>query len=721
VATIDLVLRAINRVSKPLQDIAAAADRTADRIDSLNERIEQVDHSMAAFEGAARLAESGMSSAGREADILSGKLSILSDRLDDLDRTVHVRVKADVDKSWLSRLGGRSGGGGIGGLLSGLLPGGGGIGGLMPLLSDVFSSGGPLGSAGPAVGAVGGVATAGAAVFALANAAAATAGVITGTLGAALAGLGIAGAIGATAVAKSFAQLKADATNDLTAISTPFQGVLINIANAFRSVLPDVMQPLSVVFQTMAGPLQLIGTTLAKSFANPAIGAAIWNVGKAFAAFLNSFAPQIPGIVGAIAKGISGMAQAFTDHPGMIAGMSSVLAFMLRLPGYAFAVLGALTRVASWFYTGLPHEVSRGLDDTRKAIEDGVLDIERWWNDLDRDTRLIWNDIFGSTIGVAIRLGHDVETQFDSLRHSTANVFDGIRHDLLAWGDGAITWLLQAGKDVITGFWHGLTFIWDKVMGWFSGIAGWIAAHKGPLSLDQKLLYPHGQAIMGGFYDGLKHKFREVQGFMGGIGTTVAASAANLGGNVQSWIMAALADTNAPLSWLGPLEVLVAKESGGNPYAVNPIAVMGEHASGIAQTLPSTYAQFATVPGGVFNAVSDLVAAIRYIRATYGSPYNIPGLMSGTYTGYDSGGILPPGFHLVANLTGRNEQVVPAGGGADKGMVEELLSDIAGSLDEAVGRLDQVVGLLATQTRAGVAAAGAGRSAGYRAMYSTRG
>lgn len=123
----------------------------------------------------------------------------------------------------------------------------------------------------------------------------------------------------------------------------------------------------------------------------------------------------------------------------------------------------------------------------------------------------------------------------------------------------------------------------------------------------------------------------------GGLGPA-GGGVPGIGGSVVNWIIAALNDTGGPMSWLKPLETLVSKESGGNPRAYNPIPVFGEHAEGLFQTLPSTFAQFATVAGGIWNPIADAVAGIRYIMATYGSPFNIPGLLSGTYKGYAGGG-----------------------------------------------------------------------------------
>jgi hypothetical protein len=136
-----------------------------------------------------------------------------------------------------------------------------------------------------------------------------------------------------------------------------------------------------------------------------------------------------------------------------------------------------------------------------------------------------------------------------------------------------------------------------------------------------------------------------------------AAAVPGVGGNVTSWVLAAMAATMAPASWLPALLTLVRRESGGNPRAWNPVSVFGEHASGLMQMLPSTFAQFATVPGGIWNPVANAVAALRYIMARYGSPFNIPNLFAGPYIGYDRGGWLPPGLSMAWNGTGRPEPV----------------------------------------------------------------
>jgi uncharacterized protein YunC (DUF1805 family)/predicted amino acid-binding ACT domain protein len=139
---------------------------------------------------------------------------------------------------------------------------------------------------------------------------------------------------------------------------------------------------------------------------------------------------------------------------------------------------------------------------------------------------------------------------------------------------------------------------------------------------------------------------------------SVSGVRVNLPGSVAQWLTAALAFDNAPGSWLSLMELLVQRESGGNPNAVNPTPVMGEHATGLLQMLPSTFrSNMVAGHTNILNPIDNAIASIRYIERTYGSPGNIPGLVSGNYQGYDSGGIWPSGT-LGYNTSGMDEGVL---------------------------------------------------------------
>jgi SLT domain-containing protein len=149
---------------------------------------------------------------------------------------------------------------------------------------------------------------------------------------------------------------------------------------------------------------------------------------------------------------------------------------------------------------------------------------------------------------------------------------------------------------------------------------------------------------------------------IGGGGGKVTPS-----GTVGSWFSQAAKLANAPGSWIPDLETIGMHESSDNPNAINNSdsnAAAGDPSRGIMQLIGTTFSQY-HVPGtsmNIYDPIANIAAGIGYIRARYGSPANVPGIVSlakgGPYVGYDSGGWLPPGMTAAVNLTGKPEAVL---------------------------------------------------------------
>jgi Transglycosylase SLT domain len=134
--------------------------------------------------------------------------------------------------------------------------------------------------------------------------------------------------------------------------------------------------------------------------------------------------------------------------------------------------------------------------------------------------------------------------------------------------------------------------------------------------------------------------------------------------DLQGWIMQAIQLTGVPTSWAGPLSVLIGRESGGNPNAINnwdSNAAAGHPSQGLMQTIPSTFNAYhqAGTSWNILDPVANIAAGINYIRAVYGDISNVqqanPNLPP---KGYDQGGWLPPGLTLAYNGTGQPERVL---------------------------------------------------------------
>jgi len=112
---------------------------------------------------------------------------------------------------------------------------------------------------------------------------------------------------------------------------------------------------------------------------------------------------------------------------------------------------------------------------------------------------------------------------------------------------------------------------------------------------------------------------------------------------------------------------LIKNESGGNPNAINLTdsnAKAGHPSRGLMQTIPATFERWRSqsLPDNIVDPLANVYSGINYFAHTYplsqlaaGGRHNA----AGSYVGYDSGGIVPPGPSLHYNGTGANEIVAP--------------------------------------------------------------
>lgn len=307
-------------------------------------------------------------------------------------------------------------------------------------------------------------------------------------------------------------------------------------------------------------------------------------------------------------------------------------------------------------------------------------------------------------------------------------IIELLKHWTTVWGA-----IKQVAHDFWTWIWTDFgekifNFLTKTIPGWFDSLPGKALNALKNLGTDLEHLAMNAiKSMLRGFVSGAKSVggfFANLgKGILSGISGGLTALIPGLGaGGVPGWIMAALQATHSPLSWLRPMETLVSKESGGSPRAYDPISVGGQHAEGIAQMLPSTFAQW-SLGGSIWNPIANLIASLRYIRAQYGSPFNIPGLMGGgAYRGYAAGGwVTEPVFgigmrsHAAYGFAERGipEYVSPAG--SDTGV---LLREISGKLSSLIA----VARHSPRQTSAGVgrALSGAVRGGAYQGIYGSR-
>jgi hypothetical protein len=120
-----------------------------------------------------------------------------------------------------------------------------------------------------------------------------------------------------------------------------------------------------------------------------------------------------------------------------------------------------------------------------------------------------------------------------------------------------------------------------------------------------------------------------------GTDATTSTSSSSGNGSVDQWVdqaVAILEQQGVPASQLNKddIKLIIMKESGGNPNAVNnwdSNAKAGTPSKGLMQTIQPTFDAHA-LPGhtNILNPVDNIIAGVRYAISRYGSVSNVPGV-----------------------------------------------------------------------------------------------
>lgn len=94
--------------------------------------------------------------------------------------------------------------------------------------------------------------------------------------------------------------------------------------------------------------------------------------------------------------------------------------------------------------------------------------------------------------------------------------------------------LSSNGSSLMSGFLSGIRAGFGPVQHFVSGIAGWVKAHKGPISYDARLLIPAGNAMMNGLNSGLMNSFSTVQHNVSGMADKLSESINSVAGDIKT-------------------------------------------------------------------------------------------------------------------------------------------------------------------------------------------
>lgn len=160
------------------------------------------------------------------------------------------------------------------------------------------------------------------------------------------------------------------------------------------------------------------------------------------------------------------------------------------------------------------------------------------WNEIKGVARTVWNGI-KSVVQIGINAVQSiVRTAMNAVKSVFSSIWNAIkdifRNDVQFIKSVMKIDLGAQGRAIMNSLLRGLKQTWENVKNFVGGIGNWIKEHKGPLSYDEQLLIPAGQAIMGGLFNGLNNGFDDVQDLISSIAQSVASNVTDVMDNANS-------------------------------------------------------------------------------------------------------------------------------------------------------------------------------------------
>lgn len=330
-----------------------------------------------------------------------------------------------------------------------------------------------------------------------------------GGLGGALGGLAlpIAAAVGAFALMVSQSPALQDA------LGNGIGKIVGALGMAFQAFLP-VLQQLWSVFSTQLLPpiLQLAGI-----------------LGTMLAPIISVIMTVIAAIIPIIAQVAAIIGQILVAYISVLAGILQVVVAAFSdlwnfLASFIVPIFQQCGSVISEFATSAFNAIMNFLKGISDGISNGLQAIQSFFSSA-------WENCKALIVSAWNAMTNSISAAWNCIKNAVSNGISGVMSyvsSLPSRITGALSGLggllTNAGHQIMEGFLNGLKASWERVKGFVSSVADWIAAHKGPKSYDLALLVPHGGWIMSGLKEGLERSFPSVQDAVSGMADELSRS-----------------------------------------------------------------------------------------------------------------------------------------------------------------------------------------------------
>lgn len=288
-------------------------------------------------------------------------------------------------------------------------------------------------------------------------------------------------------------------------------------ANAWNSFYPLIKPAIDVIVGAWNNFVQAV------QIAWQAMQPAFESIKQAFLNLMQALQPLIPviqqvaTIIGAVLVGaIIAVVYAVAV---LAAGLSTIITGLMPLIqaaiGIIQAALSAIIYLIGAIVSGFAGSLS-GLVQIAQSIWDGVVAVfQGGWQVL----KGVFDVFIGIITGDWTQAWNGIKSIFSGIWTALSGVaqagwgvLKGIFNAGVGFIKGVMHFSLSAeGEAIMNSLLGGLKRAWESVKSFVGGIGKWIKAHKGPISVDRRLLIPAGHAIMNGLGNGLVDGFSDVQ------------------------------------------------------------------------------------------------------------------------------------------------------------------------------------------------------------------
>lgn len=287
--------------------------------------------------------------------------------------------------------------------------------------------------------------------------------------------------------------------------------------NAWNSFYPLIKPAIDVIVGAWNNFVQAV------QIAWQAMQPAFESIKQAFLNLMQALQPlmpviqQVASIIGAVLVGaIIAVVYAVSV---LAAGLSTIITGLMPLIqaaiGIIQAALSAIMYLIGAIVSGFAGSLS-GLIQIAQSIWDGVVAVfQGGWQVL----KGVFDVFMGIITGNWTQAWNGIKSIFSGIWTALSGVAQagwGVLKGIFSAGVGFIKGVMHfslsaEGEAIMNSLLGGLKRAWESVKSFVGGIGKWIKAHKGPISVDRRLLIPAGHAIMNGLGNGLVDGFSDVQ------------------------------------------------------------------------------------------------------------------------------------------------------------------------------------------------------------------